>query len=74
MKTNEKIGIRISSLRKLKDVSQKALAFDAEVNRTYLSRVEKGERKISVETLEKITKALEISLMDFFNHKMFLDE
>ena len=74
MTINEKIGHRITTLRVQKDISQKALAFDAEINRTYLSGVEKGVRKISVETLEKITKALNISLMEFFNHNQFLDE
>ena len=74
MNINEKIGLRISNLRIQKDLSQKALAFDADVNRTYLSRVEKGERKISVEVLERIIKALNISFMDFFDHQNFKNE
>ena len=71
MNINEKIGARIKWLRNEQQLAQSALAMDADLNRTYLNSVEKGERKISVQTLEKILKALDISFIEFFSHQNF---
>ena len=65
------IGERIAELRKAKNLSQQQFSYDAEIERSYLTHVEKGRKNISVETLLKITKALDISLKDFFNSKEF---
>ena len=66
-----KIGQRIRELRKKLSLSQESLAYKAEVDRTYMTDVENGRRNISVEILEKIINALEISFADFFNDKAF---
>lgn len=66
-----KIGQRIRELRKGLEISQEALAYKAEVDRTYVTDVENGRRNISVEILEKLITALEISFTDFFNAKDF---
>ena len=71
MNINEKIGARIKSLRNEQKLAQSALAIDADINRTYLNSVEKGERKISVQTLEKILKAMDINFVEFFSHQNF---
>jgi len=68
-----RVGQRIRELRKKLKLSQEALAFKAEVDRTYITDVENGRRNISVEILEKIIIALEISISDFFNCKDFKD-
>jgi transcriptional regulator with XRE-family HTH domain len=65
------IGERIAKLRKAKNLSQQQFSYDAEIERSYLTHVEKGRKNISVETLLKITKALDISLKDFFDSKEF---
>ena len=65
------IGERIAKLRKAKNLSQQQFSYDAEIERSYLTHVEKGRKNISVETLLKITKALGISLKDFFDSKEF---
>ena len=65
------IGDRIAKLRKAKNLSQQQFSYDAEIERSYLTHVEKGRKNISVETLLKITKALDISLKDFFDSKEF---
>lgn len=67
-----KIGQRIRELRKNLQLSQETLAYKAEVDRTYMTDVENGRRNISVENLEKIILALEISVSDFFNNKTFM--
>jgi len=66
-----KIGQRIKELRKQLALSQEALALKAEVDRTYITDVENGRRNVSIEILEKIIAALEVSITEFFNAKEF---
>lgn len=66
-----KVGHRIRELRKELELSQEALAYKAEVDRTYVTDVENGRRNVSVEILERLIKALEISIAEFFNSKDF---
>jgi len=69
--TIEKIGERIVELRKKKGLSQQQFAYEADMERTYLNHIEKGRKNISVATLEKITKGLEVTIATFFNHPSF---
>ena len=71
MDIKERVGQRIRQLRKELELSQEALALKAEVDRTYVTDVENGGRNISVEILEKIIKALKVSVKDFFDCKDF---
>lgn len=66
-----KIGLRIRELRKELNISQEALAYKAEVDRTYVTDIENGRRNVSVEILERIIKALDVSINEFFNAKEF---
>lgn len=66
-----KVGQRIKELRKKLELSQEALAYEAEVDRTYVTDVENGRRNISVEVLERLIAALRVSFSDFFNSKEF---
>ena len=66
-----KIGHRIKELRKELNLSQEGLALKSEVDRTYMTDVENGRRNVSIEILEKIITALEISIKDFFDSKDF---
>lgn len=58
MNINERFGKRIKEVRKAKGLSQEKLANLAEVDRTYLPEVERGERNISLVVAEKIANAL----------------
>ena len=64
-----KIGNRIKELRKELGLSQEKLANNCELDRTYVASVENGKRNISIINLEKIVKALNVSLKDFFNYE-----
>jgi len=66
-----KIGQRIKVLRKELELSQESLAYKAEVDRTYVTDVENGRRNVSVEILERLIKALDVSIAEFFNSKEF---
>jgi transcriptional regulator with XRE-family HTH domain len=66
-----KVGQRIKELRKELELSQEALALKAEVDRTYVTDVENGRRNVSLEILERLIKALNVSFAEFFNSKEF---
>lgn len=66
-----KVGQRIKELRKKLELSQEALGLKAEVDRTYVTDVENGRRNVSLEILERLIKALEVSIAEFFNSKEF---
>lgn len=63
----KKIGNRIKELRAKSDLSQEKLAFDCELDRTYIGSVERGERNISIINLNKIAIALDVPLSDLLN-------
>ena len=67
-----KIGQRIKDIRIEKNLTQEAIAFKAEIDRTFMNQVENGKRNLSVETLEKvICHGLEISFKEFFETDVF---
>lgn len=63
----EEVGNRIKKLRGELGISQEELGFRSGVHRTYIASLEVGKRNISIATLEKIVKALGVSLSEFFN-------
>lgn len=66
-----KIGQRIKQLRETADMSQKDLAYSADLDRSYIASVENGQRNISIVNIEKIAKALGVTLKEFFNDIQF---
>lgn len=71
MDIKQKIGIRVKELRTLKSLSQEVVANTADMERSFITHIENGRRNISVETLQRILSALEISFQDFFNSNDF---
>jgi transcriptional regulator with XRE-family HTH domain len=67
MNIKDKIGSRIRQLRQEKHLSQEAFADLCELDRTYISSIEKGKRNVSIINLEKIAIALNINLSTLFN-------
>jgi len=65
-KVNEKLGRKIKRFRKDKRISQEELAEKVGVHYTTVSRIERGISNSPVETINKIAKALKISLSDLF--------
>lgn len=60
------VGERIRTLRKEKGYTQESLAEKSGIYITYISDIERGERNISMETLEKVITALDINAVDLF--------
>ena len=59
--TKEEIGCRIRTIRNNKGISQEKLALNCNLDRTYISGLERGLRNPSYLILLRITKALKIS-------------
>ena len=57
--------------RRLRDVSQEALALDAGLSRTYVSEVERGERNVSIDNMGLLADALQIPLKDLVDPERF---
>ena len=66
MRARKLFGNRVSSLRKSKSMTQNDLAFKSGLVREYISTVECGKRNVSIDAIEKIAKALEVSIKDLF--------
>jgi transcriptional regulator with XRE-family HTH domain len=62
----EKFGRRIKELRNTRQLSQEKLAALCNLDRTYISGVERGKRNISLLNIKLISEALKISLYELF--------
>lgn len=61
-----KYGMAIRKLRQSKSISQEAFADMCNLHRTYISDVELGKRNVSLENIEKMALALNITLPELF--------
>jgi transcriptional regulator with XRE-family HTH domain len=60
------VGARIRQFRKKLNMTQEQLGELAQLQSSYIGGVERGDRNVSLETLEKIIKAFNISFSEFF--------
>lgn len=56
------LGEAIRRMRLSKDISQEKLALLADVDRSYVGRVERGDNNVAVLTLARLASALDISI------------
>ena len=71
MNIKEKFGQKVKQLREEKQFSIEYLANISNVDRNYISDIEKGKRNISIEIIEKIIIGLGSDFATFFNDKGF---
>jgi transcriptional regulator with XRE-family HTH domain len=64
----KRIGERIRRLRKEMDLSQEQLAERSGLHTNYVGQVERGEKNLTLETLEKVVRGLDIALEKFFRY------
>jgi transcriptional regulator with XRE-family HTH domain len=74
MDIKQKVGLRIKELRTLKNMSQEEVANTAEMERSFMTHIESGRRNISLDTLQRIFSALNVSFQEFFNAKEFSNQ
>jgi transcriptional regulator with XRE-family HTH domain len=61
------LGAAIRAQRRHKNLSQETLAHLADVDRSYLGQVERGENSVALHPLVRIAKALDITVADLFS-------
>jgi transcriptional regulator with XRE-family HTH domain len=57
-KISQRVAANVKAKRKLLQLSQEELADRCRLHRTYVGAIERGERNITVETLDKLARAL----------------
>jgi DNA-binding XRE family transcriptional regulator len=60
-------GASVKARRNQLGISQEALAGRANLHRTYVCDVERGARNVSLQTIQKLARALEISASALFS-------
>lgn len=58
------LGQRIRQLRKQRSLSQEEFAHLAELDRSYIGQIERGERNLSFSNLYKIASALDLRISE----------
>ncbi|ELI5413963.1 helix-turn-helix transcriptional regulator [Vibrio parahaemolyticus] len=72
MNTSEDLqlfGKHLKSLRLSKGLSQEKLAFAVELDRSYISDIERGKRNVSLVNILKLASALHIHPKELFEYK-----
>ena len=65
----KEFGKRLRSLRRQAGLTQEQLAEEAQISVDFLSLVERGINAPSFENLEKLAKALDVQVREFFEFK-----
>lgn len=69
MKTEKilkEFGANLKAIRRKKDLSQEKLALTADLDRTYISGIERGVRNVSLVNIFKLAQALKIPPSELF--------
>ncbi len=60
----ELVGIRIRNIRKSQGMSQQILAYEVDMEKTNISRIEAGRTNVTIKNLYKIAQALGVTMKD----------
>lgn len=64
----QRFGHRVRTLRKNRQLSQEELAELSNLDRTYISGIERGVRNVALRNIEAIANALGVSLGELFEN------
>lgn len=73
-KLKQVLAINIRSYRHKENLSQEELAAMCNLHRTYVGSVERGERNVTLSTLEAFSSALGISVIDLLSERGIKDD
>lgn len=62
----EILALNLTALRHERGLSQEALAFAANLHRTFVAHVERGARNISVDNIDRLASALGVTVERLF--------
>ena len=60
-KLQRQLGNTVRAERQARKLTQQELAFEAGLSLTYVGEIERGQRMISVDTLQRVAKALNLT-------------
>jgi transcriptional regulator with XRE-family HTH domain len=58
----DRVGLKIRIIREEQGLSQQELGELASLHRAYIGQIERGEKNVGLKNLEKIAKALNVSV------------
>ena len=64
---SDQLGSRIRQYRKKMKLTQESLALNSGINVSFLGDVERGLKKPSIDSLEKLLKSLGVTFQEFFD-------
>ena len=64
----KKLGKKIAELRKKRGFSQESFAHECGFHRSYMGALERGEKNVTIQMVERVAKALKISLAELFKN------
>jgi transcriptional regulator with XRE-family HTH domain len=67
MDSRERVAWNVRRIRVMRGLSQEALAVDAAIDRTYVSRLERNQENPTVALLDRLANALGCDTRDFFD-------
>ena len=67
VKLETKLGNNVRRFRKKLKMSQEGLGFEAKIERSYVSAIERGKRNPSIQVVSKLAKALKINISDLID-------
>lgn len=75
MKTdiNIEFGKRIIALRTAQGISQEELAYRCGIHRAYMGTIERGEKSVTLNTVDKIARGLQVAISDLFDRNDNID-
>lgn len=62
------VGQRIRVLRIRRGLTQEELAEKADLHTTYIGQIERGEKNMTITSMDKILEALDVPFSEFFEH------
>ena len=65
-RVKQRFGARLRELRKARDMSQEEVAFAADLDRSYLSGIERGKKNLSLVNIHRIARALRVEAGELF--------
>lgn len=67
MESHELLAWNVRKLRVAKGITQEGLAFEAGVERAYLSKIENGDENPSLRMVDRLAKALDVPVAKLFS-------
>jgi transcriptional regulator with XRE-family HTH domain len=65
-RVKQRFGARLRKLREARDMTQEDVAFAADLDRSYLSAIERGKRNLSLVNIHRIADALGVGAAELF--------